>query len=178
MFAWIPIYNFPLIRLSKDLLHNDIWLENDLLRLCHGNKINYSDITAWFLEVVRGYDIIPQWIYYDSWSANYWVQEMESYGFNMVAVHQGAKSLSLPMQTLGQDLKAKQVIYNAHPILEWNISNVGVQHDTNGNIKPIKALGAKARIDGLSSLLNAYAGLNKHYNEFVDVQPRRKEGIK
>ena len=127
--------------------------------------------------MVRGYDIIPQWIYYDSWSANYWVQEMESYGFNMVAVHQGAKSLSLPMQTLGQDVKAKQVVYNAHPILEWNISNVGVQHDTNGNIKPIKALGAKARIDGLSSLLNAYAGLNKHYNEFVNVQPRRKEGI-
>ena len=32
------------------------WFERGLLRLCAGNSISYSDVTAWFVEVVQKYD--------------------------------------------------------------------------------------------------------------------------
>ena len=69
------------------------------------------------------------------------------------------------MQQLGADLQAKRINYNNHPMLKWCLTNTGVQTDRNGNIVPIKAQGAKQRIDGAASLLDAYVGLMEHYNE-------------
>lgn len=165
---WLPRDNFEK-RVQQDKIPYDKWLEQGLIRLCNGNTINYSDITAWFLEMVNDKGITPLWIYYDSYSAKYWVEEMENYGFKMVRCIQGAKTLSLPMQMLGADLEAKKINYNNSPILKWCLTNTGVQTDRNGNIVPIKAQSAKMRIDGTASLLNAYVGLYEHYNEFLNA---------
>ena len=156
-------------RVAEEKIPYDIWQRAGLLRLCKGNTINYSDVTQWFLEMVNEKGITPLWIYYDSWSARYWVEEMQSYNFNMVRCIQGAKTLSLPMQNLGADLQAKKVNYNNNPILKWCLTNTGVQEDRNGNIIPKKAIGAKQRIDGTASLLDAYTGLYEHYNEFINA---------
>ena len=165
---WLPQDNFE-TRVHEEKVPYDKWLEAGLLRLCIGNSINYSDITSWFLEMVNEYEITPLWIYYDSYSAKYWVQEMEDNGFNMVRCIQGAKTLSLPMQMLGADLQAKKINYNNSSILKWCMTNTGIQEDRNGNIVPIKAQSPKYRIDGLASLLDAYVGLYEHYNEYKGV---------
>lgn len=165
---WLPADNFE-TRVHDEKIPYDKWLEAGQLRLCAGNSINYGDVTAWFLEMVNEYEITPAWIYYDSYSAKYWVQEMEENGFNMVRCIQGAKTLSLPMQMLGADLQAKKVNYNNSSLLKWCMTNTGVQEDRNGNIVPVKARNPKYRIDGLASLLDAYVGLYEHYNEYKDT---------
>ena len=165
---WLPRDNFEK-RVQFDKIPYDKWLQRGLLRLCNGNSINYGDVTAWFLEMVNKYGITPAWIYYDSYSAKYWVEEMENNGFVMVRCIQGAKTLSLPMQMLGADLKAKKINYNNNPILKWCLTNTGIQTDRNGNIVPIKAQSAKQRIDGTASLLDAYVGLYEHFNEFKNA---------
>lgn len=165
---WLPEDNFTQ-RVEQEKIPYDKWLEAGLVRLCKGNTINYSDVTAWFLEIVKEHGITPLWVYYDSWSARYWVEEMEGYGFPMVRCIQGAKTLSLPMQNLGADLQAKKVVYNNNPILKWCLTNTGIQEDRNGNIVPVKNSSAKRRIDGTASLLDAYVGLYEHYNEFVNA---------
>ena len=156
-------------RVKEDKIPYDKWLEAGLLRLCNGNTINYSDVTAWFLEMVNEYEITPAWVYYDSYSARYWVEEMENNGFKMVRCIQGAKTLSLPMQMLEADLKAKKINYNNNPLLKWCITNTGVQTDRNGNIVPVKAKSPKYRIDGLASLLESYVGLFEHYQEYLNA---------
>lgn len=85
----------------------------------------------------------------------------------MVRAIQGAKTLSLPMQMLGQDLKAHKVIYNNNPILKWCLTNTGVQTDRNGNIVPVKNQSPRQRIDGTAALLDCYVGLYEHYTEFT-----------
>ena len=163
---WLPADSLE-ERVYKDKIPYDKWLQQGLLRLCNGNSINYGDVTAWFLEMANTHKIIPAWIYYDSYSAKYWVEEMEYHGFNMVRCIQGAKTLSLPMQMMGADLTAKKINYNNNPILKWCLTNTGVQTDRNGNIVPIKNQSAKQRIDGTASMLDAYVGLYEHYNEFL-----------
>ena len=165
---FLPKDNFEQ-RVHDEKIPYDKWHEAGLLRLCEGNSINYSDVTAWFMEMVEKYDVTPAWIYYDPYSAAYWVQEMQSNGFNMVKCFQGVKTLSLPMQQLGQDLAAKKINYNDNPLLKWCITNTGVKTDVNGNIQPIKATSPKYRIDGLASLLDAYVGLLDHYNEYLQT---------
>jgi len=163
---WLPRDSFE-ERVRIDKIPYDKWLDQGLLRLCNGNTINYGDITAWFKEMLNEYSIIPLWIYYDSYSAKYWVEEMEQYGFKMERCIQGAKTLSLPMQQMGQDLKAKKINYNNSPILKWCLTNTGIETDRNGNIVPVKNQAAKMRIDGMSSMLDAYVGLYDHYEEFL-----------
>ncbi len=165
---WLPEANFQK-RVQEEKLPYDKWLEAGLLRLCHGNSIVYSDVTSWFLELVNEYKLSPAWIYYDSYSAKYWVEEMEGEGFSMVRCIQGAKTLSLPMHKLGADLREKKINYGNNPMLKWCICNTGIVEDRNGNIVPVKAQAAKYRIDGLASLLDAYVGLCDHYQEFLDV---------
>lgn len=165
---WLPEENFTQ-RVEQEKIPYDKWLEAGLLRLCKGNTIDYSDVTAWFLEIVRENGITPLWVYYDAWSARYFVEEMSGYGFKMERCIQGAKTLSLPMQNLGADLQAKKVNYNNNPILKWCLTNTGIQEDRNGNIVPVKNSSAKRRIDGTASLLDAYVGLYEHYNEFLNA---------
>ncbi|MDJ1154040.1 terminase large subunit [Macrococcus caseolyticus] len=163
---WLPKDNLEK-RVFEDKIPYDKWEERGLLRLCNGNTINYSDITAWFTEMLNEYEITPLWIYYDNYSARYWVDEMEALGFKMIRTHQGARTLSLPMQNLGADLQKKKVNYNNHPILKWCLSNTGVETDRNGNIVPIKNQSPKRRIDGTASLLDAYVGLFDNYEQFL-----------
>ena len=163
---WLPRDSFE-YRVTVEKIPYDKWLEQGLLRLCNGNTINYSDVTAWFLEIVNDYGITPLWIYYDSYSARYFVDEMEQHGFEMIRCIQGAKTLSLPMQNLGADLKAKKINYNNHPILKWCLTNTGIEQDRNGNIVPVKNQSPKMRIDGTASLLDSYVGLYDHFEEFL-----------
>ena len=163
---WIPADRLT-ERVQQDKIPYDKWFDRGLLRLCDGNSINYSDVTAWFLETVKQYDLFPAWVYYDSYSARYFVEEMQMQGFNMVRCIQGAKTLSLPMQMLGADLQAHKVIYNNNPVLKWCLTNTGVQTDRNGNIVPIKNQSPKQRIDGAAALLDCYVGLYEHYTEYT-----------
>lgn len=165
---FLPEDNFQK-RIQEDRIPYDKWKEAGLLRLCKGNTINYSDVTAWFIEMVKVHGVTPAWIYYDAWSSVYWREEMISNGFNMVKCIQGARTLSLPMQHLQADLEAKKVIYNNSPILKWCLSNTCVEEDRNGNIMPKKSSNPRRRIDGTASLLDAYTGLFEHYNEFVEA---------
>ena len=162
---WIPRDNLE-TRIKEDKIPYDIWHANGLLRLCDGNTIDYSDVTAWYLEQVKQNGIMVLWIYYDSYSARYWVEEMQTEGFKMIRCIQGAKTLSLPLQILGADLQAKRVNYDNSPILKWCLSNTGVVEDRNANIIPVKSNNPRQRIDGTASLLNAYVGLCEHLTEF------------
>ena len=163
---WLPADRLA-ERVQQDKIPYDKWFDHGLLRLCAGNSINYSDVTAWFTETVKQYELFPAWVYYDSYSARYFVEEMQMQGFNMVRCIQGAKTLSLPMQMLGADLQAHKVIYNNNPVLKWCLTNTGVQTDRNGNIVPIKNQSPKQRIDGTAALLDCYVGLYEHYTEYT-----------
>ena len=163
---WLPQDNLQK-RVDEDKIPYDKWHEQGYLRLCSGNTIVYSDITDWFLEMLNEYDITPLWIYYDNYSARYWVDEMEAYGFKMIRTQQGARTLSLPMQNMGADLQKNKINYNNHPILKWCLTNTGVETDRNGNIVPIKNQSPKRRIDGTASMLDAYVGLFDSYEQFL-----------
>jgi phage terminase large subunit-like protein len=154
------------VRAKEDKVPYDIWRRQGLLTACEGYKVNYSDVTAWFLKLFNEYDIRPLWIYYDPWNSSYWVQEMKDYGFQMVEARQGYKTLSQPMKELEADLKNKEINYNNNPILKWCLTNVVAKRDDNDNIRPIKGKNLRARIDGAVSLIIAYVGLQEHLNDY------------
>jgi len=155
---------------KEDKIPYDIWKKQGLLETTPGNRVHYKFVTEWFLKVQNELDIYLPWIGYDSWSATYFVEEMATFFGKeaMEPVIQGKKTLSGPMKALGADLAAKKINYNNSPILKWNLSNVAIDVDKNGNIQPAKAKQRK-RIDGFAGLLNAYVTLERHYEEYINI---------
>ena len=94
----------------------------------------------------------------------------------MIRCIQGFKTLSIPLERLGADLKARKINYNDNPVLKWCMCNVGVTEDRNGNLMPVKARNPKYRIDGFASLLDAYVGLCEHYNELKQMNAKIGRG--
>lgn len=156
------------VRVKEDKIPYDKWKEFGWLRTCDGSKVDYSDVTAWFVEQVEKYDLRPLWIGYDSWSASYWCNEMQEYGFDMVEVRQGAKTMSTPMKQLKADLIDKKINYNNNPILKWCLSNLAIKTDENENIRPVK-IKSRARIDGAVSLIDAYVVYYENMQDYLNM---------
>ena len=158
-------------RVREDKIPYDIWLDQGLLRTCPGNKIHYKYITEWFLEVQNELDIYLFKCGYDSWSANYFVEEMtNTFGKTvMEPVIQGKKTLSSPMKSLGADLSKKLVVYNNNPILKWCLANTSVDVDKNDNIQPCKGNLGTRRIDGMAGLLDAYVCLENNLEDYKNI---------
>lgn len=153
-------------RSNEDKIPYDKWVERGLMTSCEGFRVNYSDVTAWYVKMVKEYEITPLWIYYDRALAGYWVNEMVSAGFNMQKCAQGAMTFSQPMRILEADLKSKLVNYNNNPVLKWCFTNTTAKYDDNDNVRPLKGRNQRKRIDGMVSLLDAYVGLGEHSEDY------------
>lgn len=158
-------------RSREDKIPYDKWCDLKLLRTTPGNKVHHKYVTQWFVEMQQDYNIYLPWIGYDSWSATYWIEEMEGYfGKNaMIPVIQGKKTLSSPMKQLGADLEAKRIIYNNNPIDKWCLSNTAIEMDKNLNIQPSKTKNQRRRIDGTAALLNAYVVLQDKMSDYHSI---------
>lgn len=158
-------------RVAEDKIPYDVWIEKGYVRTCPGNKISYKDVKAWFVEVQEKYDIYLTMIGYDSWSAVYFVEDMQDYfgKDSMVPVIQGKKTLSQPMKMLGADLENNLIVYNNNPVDRWCLCNTAVDIDRNDNIQPIKTSKPRRRIDGTAALLDAYVVLQNNINDYMSL---------
>jgi phage terminase large subunit-like protein len=153
-------------RVKEDKIPYDVWAKEKWVTTCPGNQVDYSYVTAWFNKMRDKYEIIPLWIYYDRALAGYWVQEMESNGYNMVKCAQGAMTFSQPMRSMEADLKSKLINYNNNPVLKWCLANTSIKPDDNGNIRPVKGRNRRMRVDGTFSLLDSYVGLSEKLEDY------------
>lgn len=142
------------------------WADRGLLTICEGNRVNYSDVTAWYCEMRDKWKIDAIKVGYDRALAGYWVEEMKANGFEMEAVAQGPYTWSQPMREMGAALEGKQVNYNGNPVLVWCLTNTGVKKSGLNNIQPVK-ITEKRRIDGMVSMLNAWVIYVKYYDDFM-----------
>lgn len=146
-----------------------LWAEQGWITINEGAQVDYSKVTEWFIDMVNLYDIRPLWICYDRALAGYWIPEMETYGFDMEKTAQGPFTWSQPMKELGAALDMHKVVYNNNPILRWCLANTAVKSlnkDGIETIQPVK-IQQHRRIDGMVSLLNAWVGYVKHFDEYI-----------
>lgn len=158
-------------RVKEDKIPYDKWIEQGWMRTCPGNKVHYKYVCDWFEEVQNELDIYIYRVGYDSWSATYFVEDMQSrFGKEqMEPVIQGKKTLSSPMKSLGADLKKKRIVYNNNPVLKWCLTNTSVDVDKNDNIQPCKGRQGTRRIDGTAGLLDAYVVYERYMEEYLTM---------
>lgn len=158
-------------RVREDKIPYDQWRDMGLLRTCPGNKVHYKHVVEWFREVQENDDIYLFKCGVDGWSATYFIEDMKNeFGQSVIdLVHQGKKTLSGPMKSMGADLEKKRFIYDNNPILKWCLYNTVVDVDRNDNIQPAKGNQGTRRIDGAASLLDAYVELEDNLDDYLSM---------
>ena len=165
---WIPLEKAEQ-KEREDKVPYTLWKEKGYVDFCLGNKINYTDVTNWFVELREKYGIYTLWVGFDKWNAQYWQEEMKQNSFNLEEVIQGSLTMSAPMKLLSADLESKVINYNNNPVLKWCLTNTQIEVDKNDNIRPVKGKNAKQRIDGTVSLIDAYVVLQRHYEDYINM---------
>lgn len=156
-------------KVAEDKVPYLIWASQGLVTLTDGAKVDYSDVTAWFVKMRDEHGIFPLWIGYDNWNAQYFTVEMQNNAFVMEQVIQGAKTMSPAMKQLEAEFKSRNINYNNSPILKWNLTNTQIKTDDNSNVRPVKGKNAKLRIDGTVSLIDAFVIYMRHYEDYHNL---------
>ncbi|GHV27575.1 terminase [Clostridia bacterium] len=146
-----------------------LWADQGWLTLCNGAAVDFHEVTAWFIRMVKEFNIRPLWICYDAALSGYWVPEMVEYGFEMEKIRQGPFTWTYPMKEMGAALMDHRVIYQNNPILKMcllNTAKKSTNRDGIESIQPVKSQ-QNRRIDGAVSMLNAWVGYCKHIEEYL-----------
>ena len=159
-------------RRGRDNAPYDLWVEQGLMRVVPGYKVDKKVILDWFTEIYRNEDIYISYIGYDPWHIDDSLLREFKYEFgeqSMIPIRQGVFTLSQPMKELKADLQAKRIVYNNNPIDKWCLANTAIKTDVNGNIQPVRGLDTRNKIDGTMALIDAYIVLRDKLDTYKSV---------
>lgn len=161
---WIPERAFKALdeRTSEQA---KVWRRLGLLTVTDGDVTDYSfvrrDINAdRELFDVRG-------IGYDRWNSSQLCVDLENEdAAPMVKIGQGFASLSAPLKEIKHELlsghdghdgrPAPRLRHGGNPLVRWQVTNLRVEEDAAGNVKPSKKR-SMDKIDALSAATDAFA---------------------
>lgn len=126
------------------------------LTICPGDHIDQEDVLKWFCEMREKYEVLS--IGYDPANAPFLVRQLQSKGFVLNVVRQGALTLNGPMKECKNHFLEKRVITNNDPLFRWYLNNVRLTKDfyakQKDNWMPTKAHRYR-KIDGFMAYLFA-----------------------
>lgn len=131
------------------------WKRNGHLYTTPGNTTDYKFIQKKINELANVFKIKK--IAVDRCLANYLTTDLAGDGFDVVAFGQGFYSMSPPAKELERMVLNHTIKHNDNPVLTWMASNVTIEMNAAGDIKPIKPTKKKegSKIDGIVALVMA-----------------------
>lgn len=133
-------------RAKKDRVPYDVWVQQGHIIATPGAVIDYGIIRRTINELGEKYQIKE--IAFDRWNATQISTQLEGDGFEMVGFGQGFASMSAPTKEFEARVIGKTLHHGNNPVLTWMASNVTVEQDAAGNMKPSKKKSTE-KIDGI-----------------------------
>lgn len=152
------------VAIDEEGVPYNIFKEQGYLTISGEHQVNYKDVFAWFVRLIKEYKIRPLKVGYDRYCAGYLVEEMKEAGFHMDDVYQGT-NLTPILNTFEGDLKDGMYLIGENNLLKSHLLNVAVQIQTDDSrMKPVK-IEKRAHIDGAVSIFDALAVKMKYHKE-------------
>jgi phage terminase large subunit-like protein len=154
-------------RSQRDRVPYEQWEKDGKLTATPGNVVDYEAIRATLHEWRESFDV--RGIAFDPWNATDLVNRLqEQDGFTCVPMRQGFASLSAPTKALEKSIVARELRHDGDPVLRWNVSNVAIEQDPAGNMKPSKKVSTE-RIDGVIALIMGLDLMNRNAGDTVST---------
>lgn len=149
---------------ARDGLPYAIYVQRGFLTLSGDNFVDYHDCFDWFKRLVEEFQIYPLKVGYDRYTAQYLVQEMQMYGFNMDDVYQGYNLTPVIRETEGL-MKDGVFDIGDNDLLKVHLLDMALKLEAeSGRCKAVK-INANSHIDGGAALLDAMTVRQKWYTE-------------
>lgn len=149
----------------------DHWAQKGLIKLTPGNSVDYGIIRA---DINGLGDIFRiREIGIDPWNATSLATDLEGDGFQIEFVRTGFASISPASKEFEKLVVNGMIEHNGHPVLDWMFSNVTIEQDASGNIKPSKKKSTE-KIDGIVAVIIALARAIKALQPKVSVYDQRR----
>lgn len=163
---WIPSES-AYIRERRDGVSYLTWARQGFIKLTEGDVIDYDIIREEIKSLGEQYNI--RGIAFDRWGSQQIQTQLSGDGFDVQAFGQGFASMSAPSKEFERLVVGGLLRPGMDPVLKWMMSNVSVETDAAGNIKPSKSK-SKEKIDGIVALIMAI-GIG------ITADPEEKESI-
>lgn len=149
---------------ARDGVPYNIYVQRGLLTLSGDNFVDYHDCYNWFVSLVEDYQIFPLKVGYDRYSAQYLIQDMESYGFQTDSVYQGENLYGIIQETQGW-LEDGKLHIGDNDLLKMHLLNSAIKMSAERGRGKLVKLSPTLHIDGTAALLDAMTVRQKWYAE-------------
>ena len=149
---------------ARDGLPYRAFVQRGLLQESGDNFVDYHDCYDWFRMLIEQYQIYPLKVGYDRYCAQYLVQDMKAYGFQMDDVYQG-ENLSPVIDELEGRIKDGDVIIGDNDLMKVHLLDSAIKQNAETLRKRLVKVSASVHIDGCAALLDAMTVRQKWFAE-------------
>ena len=149
---------------QRDGLPYNAYIQRGLLEPSGDNFVDYHDCFKWLTGLVEQYEILPLMVGYDRYSAQYLVQDLETYGFRVDSVYQGENLYGVIQETQGL-LEDKKIHIGDNDLLKVHLLNSAIKMSTERGRGKLVKLSPNDHIDGTAALLDAMCVRQKWFSE-------------
>jgi len=149
--SWLP-GDTAHARARADRVPYPTWAQQGHINLTPGNVVDYDRVRTDIVALTEHHNI--RQIAVDRWNSTQLMTQLQSDGFDVVPFGQGYASMTAPTKALEAYVLQRKIQHLNNPVLRWAASNVAVEQDAAGNIKPSKAKSTE-RIDPIVALIMA-----------------------
>jgi len=149
---------------AKEGVPYRIYIQQKFLDPSGDNFVDYHDCFNWFKDLIETYQIYPLKVGYDRYSAQYLVQDMSNYGFNMDDVFQGYNLTPVINETDGL-IRDGKFEFGDNQLLKRHLLDSAIKIDNEQDKKKLIKTGQYCHIDGTAALLDAMCVRQKWYDE-------------
>lgn len=128
------------------------------------NFVDYHDCEQWFHDLIEKYKIYPLKLGYDRYSANYLIQSLASYGYQVDDVYQG-ENLTPVINEVDGMVRDGAFECGDNDLLKIHFLNSALKLNNETNRKKLVKISQTARIDGMAAFLDAMTVRQKWWNE-------------
>lgn len=160
---WLPINKLADATIRDGLPYQEM-IDKGWLTLAGEEFIDYHSVYDWIVSAVAEHELLPLMVGYDRYSAQYLIQDLQAYGFQVDDVHQG-HNLTPVIYELEGLIKEGKVHIGDNKLLKVHLLDSALETDSRLQKVKLKKLAPRSHIDGTAALLDAMCVRQKWYGE-------------
>lgn len=163
---WLPAEKLS-EAITRDGIPYDEMIQKGFLSLAGDNFIDYHAVFDWIVKAVREYELLPLMIGYDRYSAQYLIQDLKNYGFQVDDVYQGHNLTPVLFEMEGL-LKDGKIHIGDNTLLKIHLLDSALERDSRTQKVRLKKVSPRSHIDGVAALADACCVRQKWMSELGD----------
>lgn len=149
---------------ARDGVPYRIYAQRGFLIESGDNFVDYHDCEKWFRDLVEQYEILPLKVGYDRYCAQYLIQDMSAYGFQMDDVWQG-ENLSPVIDEVEGTMRDGNIRIGDNDLLKIHLLDSAMKQNSETMRRRLVKVSSTAHVDGTAALLDAMTVRQKWFSE-------------